>query len=426
MLSQELLSDLKTHKLSGINLGDEFVYPRYADQSILNIPSSICRWLGAPDLGAGALRPEILLPPGDNIRRVVLILMDALALHRFQAWMENGELPIWKSLLQNGQLTPLTSITPSTTCAAITTLWTGQSPFSHGIVGYELLLKEYALVANMILHSPMTFFKGKVGSLEDAGFKPEEFLNLPTLGPHLRRHGITPYAFQHYNIAHSGLSRMFMQDVNIKPFESPAELWVNLRQLHEHNSDERMYNWVYWGHVDGLSHHYHPDDERVLAEFKSFSYAFEEFFLKPSRVSTLNDTLLILTADHGQIHTPDNPSFSYHNHPKLDQMLHIKPTGEHRMSFLYVRPGQIETVKEYFAETWPGKFSLIHPQLGIESGLFGLGEMHPKLLERMGDLVVIPHEDAYLWWGQKDNFLRGRHGGLTSQEMLVPFLAARL
>lgn len=425
MLFQELMTDVTAHKLSGLDVGDEFIYPKYSDQSILNIPSSICRWLDVPDFGAGPLRPEILLPPGDGVRRVILVLMDALALHRFQYWLENGDIPVWKSLLQEGQLAPLTSITPSTTCAAITTLWTGQSPFTHGIVGYELLLKEYSLVANMILHSPMTYQTGKAGSLENAGFKPEEFLNLPTLGAHLRQHGVSPYAFQHYHIAHSGLSRMFMQDVDIKPFGTPAELWINLRQLSENNPDQRMYNWVYWGEVDGLSHHYHPDDERVLAEFKSFSYAFEEFFLKRNQ-SSAKDTLLILTADHGQIFTPDDPQYSLKYHPQLNKMLHIKPTGENRLTYLYARPGQLDAIKQYYNETWPGKFSLITPEQAIESGMFGPGLIHPLLRERLGDLIAIPHDDAYLWWGEKDNFLVGRHGGFESQEMLVPFLAVRL
>ncbi|MBC8496725.1 MAG: alkaline phosphatase family protein [Chloroflexi bacterium] len=425
-LTPKLLPNLSKHRLPGLDLGADFQYPRYEDQSILNIPSSICRWLNVPDLGAGALRPEILLPPGDGIRRVILIIMDALSLHRFQRWLENGDIPIWRSLMEDGLLAPLTSITPSTTCAAITTLWSGGSPASHGIVGYEMWLKEYSLVANMILHTPMTFRGGGLGSLEHAGFKPKDFINVPRLGPHLRAHGVIPYAFQHHNIAHSGLSEMFMQDVEIKPFGTPAELWVNIRQLIEDKPEQRMYSWVYWGQVDGLSHYYEPDDERVLAEFSNFSFAFEEFFLKRLRPSVRKDTLLILSADHGQINTLDDPKYLYKNHPQLDQMLHIKLTGENRLMFLFARPGKLDAIKEYFNQTWPGQFSLISSEQAIESGLFGPGEINPRLRERMGDLIAIPHENAYLWWGDKDNPLRGRHGGLRPEEMLVPFMAVRL
>ncbi len=425
-LITQLLPDLRSHRLPDLDLGSDFQYPRYGDQSILNIPSSICRWLNAPDLGAGPLRPEILLPPGDGIRRVILILMDALSLHRFQGWLEEGELPIWQSLLEDGLLAPLTSIAPSTTCAATTTLWSGQSPASHGIVGYEMWLKEYGVVANMILHTPMSFRVNGSGGLEHAGFQPEEFLTVPRLGPHLRAHGVTPYAFQHYNIAYSGLSQMFLQDVETKPFSTPAELWVNIRQLIEEKPGDRIYSWVYWGMIDGLSHHYEPDDERVLAEFANFSHAFETFFLKRLRPSVRKDTLLILTADHGQILTIDDPKYWYKNHPQLNEMLHLKPTGENRLMSLYARPGELEAIKEYFSQTWPGMFSLISPEQAIQSGLFGPGEMHPLLRERIGDLIAIPHDKAYLWWGNIDNTLRGRHGGLHPEEMLVPFLAVRL
>jgi hypothetical protein len=58
--------------------------------------------------------------------------------------------------------------------------------------------------------------------------------------------------------------------------------------------------------------------------------------------------------------------------------------------------------------------------------LFGPGEAHPRLYERLGDLILIPHRNAYLWWADKENILLGRHGGLHPDEMLVPFLAVRL
>jgi len=45
---------------------------------------------------------------------------------------------------------------------------------------------------------------------------------------------------------------------------------------------------------------------------------------------------------------------------------------------------------------------------------------------RIGDLTMIAKGHHYLWWADKENPLLGRHGGLSSQDMVVPFLAARL
>ena len=421
----ELLPRLQKNRLPGLDLGAGFIYPAYMGQSILNIPSSLCYFLDVPGIGTDPLIPEILEAVGNGVRRLILVLMDALALHRLQGWMADGTAPVWDKLAQDGLLAPLTSITPSTTSAALTSLWTGRSAAEHGILGYEMWLKEYGVVANTILHAPITF-QNDVGSLQKAGFSPEKFMPLPTLGTHLDRHGVNTFALQHKSIAHSGLSQMFFNNVNVRAFNSAADLWINVRKLLEGRAGEKLYAWVYWGIVDHFGHIYGPDDERTAAEFASFSDAFERLFLNRLRPSLRQDTLLILAADHGQIATQANPHYELRNHPELVRRLHILPSGENRLAYLFVKPGQTEAVAEYLERTWPGQFDLLDPVYAVDQGLFGPGAIHPRLLDRLGEYIVIAREDAYLWWPDKRNHLKGRHGGLHPQEMLVPFLAVRL
>jgi hypothetical protein len=422
-LTSQLLSSIKSRPFPVIETTDGLISPDYEGGSILNLPDSICKLLGAPGIGGGALRPELLAPLGNNIQRVILVLMDALALHRLQRWMADGTAPVWENLADQGLLAPITSIIPCTTSAALTSLWTGRSPTEHGIPGYELWLKEYGVVASMIYHSPISF-QNSVGSLSLAGFKPEEFLGQPTLGPHLAAHGVKTYALQHRSIIHSGLSQMFFNSVDAQGFNTVADLCVNLRRLVENRPRERQYIWVYSGEIDHFSHHYGPDDERTAAEFASFSYAFEKFFLNRLSPAARKGTRIILTADHGQITTRRNPHFEVRNHPGLSSRLHILPTGENRLMYLFIRPGQSEAVSEYFQQAWPGQFIFLDPAAAVEAGLFGPGRPHPRLMDRLGDLIVAGRQDAYLWWADKENFLIGRHGGLSEEEMIVPFLAA--
>ena len=424
-MTEVSLPRLRSYKMEGLDINGDYVFPQYSGQSILNIPSSVCSILGTSEIGYPVLDPDILSKVGEGVQRIVLILMDALALHRLRRWMEDGTTPIWKQLLADGNLFPLTSIVPSTTSAAITSLWTGASAAQHGIMGYEMWLKEYGLVANMILHKPMSY-QGDVGGLSRAGFRPEEFLNVPTLGTHLMMNGVQSHAFQHYSIARSGLSRMLMRDTAVHTFSTAADLWVSVRQLLEGVIGERAYVWIYWGAVDGLSHHNGPDDERASAEFASFSGAFERNFLSMISSQAREDTLLILTADHGQIFTPKDDHLDLLHHPELVNRLHIHPTGENRMAFLHVRPGMQEDVISYISRTWPDRFHVLASEQALQSGLFGSGGHHPGLNDRMGDLVVIAREDSYLWWSTEENPLMGRHGGLSPDEMLVPFLAVRL
>jgi hypothetical protein len=270
------------------------------------------------------------------------------------------------------------------------------------------------------------YFQGDRGSLAKAGFRPEEFLQIPTLGPHLASHGVKVHAFQHFAIANSGLSRMFFPDVEVHGFSSLSDLWVSVRQLLEEQPTERLYTWVYWGEVDHLSHVYGPDDERVSADLATFSMAFERDFLSQLSAEARKDTLVILTADHGQVATRKDPHYEVSNHPGLSRRLHILPTGENRLMYLFVRPGQGEAVREHVERTWPNQFVTIEPGYALHAGLFGPGEIGAQIQERLGDLVVAARGEAYLWWAALENPLIGRHGGLTSEEMLVPFLAARL
>jgi len=422
-LTNQLLPRLQNHKIPGLDLDGGFIAPKYDDQSILNIPTTICDWMGVPGISNGLLMPEIRESIGGGVQRILLVLMDALSLHRFQEWMEVA--PVWKSLLEDGILAPLTSVVPSTTSSALTTYWTGQSPAVHGVIGYEMWLKEFSIVANMILHAPITF-SGDIGSLKKAGFSPEEFLPVQTLGTHLQNHGVKSYAFNHHRIARSGLSQMFLQDAEIMSFATPASMWVGMRQLFESRPDEKMYVWAYWGAVDGISHYYGPDNERNSAEFSHYSAAFEQFFLNQISPAARKDTLILLTADHGMVDTPLNSRNVLKTHPGLHQHFLLNPTCENRFASLYLRPGREDEVRGYFETTWPGKFEIITQGDALDAGLFGPGLHHPNLKHRIGDLIAVARDESYLWWSEGEDFLLGRHGGMCPKEMVVPFLAARL
>jgi hypothetical protein len=118
--------------------------------------------------------------------------------------------------------------------------------------------------------------------------------------------------------------------------------------------------------------------------------------------------------------------YELRNHPELSRFLHILPTGESRLMYLFVRPGQVEQVQSYFERVWAGEFIFLDPSEAIRNGLFGPGIPHPRLADRLGDLIVAARKDAYLWWAEKENPLIGRHGGLSADEMLVPLLSVEL
>jgi hypothetical protein len=195
-----------------------------------------------------------------------------------------------------------------------------------------------------------------------------------------------------------------------------------LERVLETRAGDRTYNYVYWSELDTLSHRYGPEDERVGLEFAFFSIQLERFLTRLKRQGR-GDTLVLLTADHGELYTPILPTYDLKNHPELLSCLSILPSGEARLAYLYVRPGCEARLQAYVEQTWPGQFRILPAAQALEAGLWGDGQVYPAVKDRIGDYVLQAQGNAYWWWAHKENPLLGRHGGVTPKEMLVPLLA---
>jgi len=276
-----LIKEIEQSQMDGLNLDGRVIYPNYQGLSLLNIPGSVCRWLSVDPFGANPLTESLLNEIGGPFQHVVLLLMDGLGLDLYQKMLTGsfGEVEgtaSWQSISEQALLAPLTSVVPSTTSAALTTLWTGRAPAEHGIIGYEVWLREYGMIANMIFHAPSVFF-GETGSLRYAGFSPTSFLPVPTLGPHLVNQGVEVSALMHSSIMHSGLSEMHLPAVKQYPYRSVSDMFVTLRNLLSSRANQKTYSYIYWSAIDTLSHRFGPEDERVVWELSSFGLSLDRF-----------------------------------------------------------------------------------------------------------------------------------------------------
>jgi hypothetical protein len=424
-LVNDNLDRIKTYHRQGLPLDDDMIFPHYEGLSLVNVPGTIAQLLEAPAFGRPPLAQSITQSLNGPYKKVVLLLVDALGYDLFNRLMGSEENSMWGRYGDQAIFSPLTSVCPSTTASALTTLWTGQAPASHGIIGYEMWAKEYGMLINNIAHSAASA-KGDTGGLSRSGFDPYNFLDTPLFGTHLQRNGVVPTTFIHRSIAHSGLSVMQMQDVNIHTFIDEADLCMSLADHINRQPELREYIYVYYSDVDTLMHHYSDNDQRVSLQFEFFSKLFEQAFLGDLSQSAAKNTLLVLLADHGSMTTPDEPRFNLANHPELLNCLVMQPTCEHRLPFFFVRPGRLQTLKDYFKRSWPDDFELLDVDQALESDLFGKKPHKKNIRERLGDVIAVSKGNAYLWWADRPNLMAGRHGGLSHPEMLVPFYALPL
>ncbi len=424
-LSSQILPRIKQHTLDGLTINSSLTLPYYQGLSLVNIPGTVTRLLDVADFGKPCLDDLIMEQLGGPYEKVILLLVDALGYHLLQERMRSEPNLIWRRCFDKAIFSPITSICPSTTASALTTLWTGEAPATHGIIGYEMWAKEFNMVINNILHAPVNA-RSDVGGLARSGFDPHEFLAMPLLGTHLKDQDVPATTFIHNSIARSGLSVMQMEDVNLHGYVDEADLCVSLAEFINSRKGVREYIYVYYSDVDTLMHRFAAEDPRVALQFSAFSSLFEKALLDQLSRSIATNTLLILMADHGSMTTPKDQRFELVNHPDLMDCLVMQPTCENRLAFFFIKPGRLEDVKRYFKETWPDEFILVDPDCALSQGLFGKGPFKTETRERLGDLIAVAKGDAYLWWAKKPNPMAGRHGGLSEREMLVPFYALPL
>ena len=331
-------------------------FPDYSGFGLANLPDSICRWLGVPAIGSGPLNAGYSFSIS-KYDQIIFVLVDGLGWNRFERWIqeEPENFPVWKELFGAGQISPLTSIAPSTTCAALTTLNSGVPPAAHGNLAYELWLKEFGVVANMITHAPMA--GGEPGSLQKYGFHPADFLPVTTLDAHLISHGVAVSALHPAGISRSSLTCMLFPQAELHGYHSMGDLWFRLQQFCLSPRQLPAYHFIYWSEIDELSHLYSPDDVRVKLAFRDFSLYLRDL-VESRKPKSAHKTLLVITADHGLQSTPVNENYDLSRHPGLVDCLSILPTGENRLAFLHIKPGKEEQVTQYLETTWPGKFDV--------------------------------------------------------------------
>jgi hypothetical protein len=404
---------------------ERWVLPHYEGLSIANLPATIAALLGTNLPGAlPALAEELWAEWQPGLRRVVLVILDALGYRMLQRMLSMGEGQAFSDLAEAGHLVPITSVFPSTTDAALVSLSTGRPPAEHGWLAYTMYLRELGIAANAILLSPV--WTRNTDQLLDWGLDPSTLISVPRLAEHLASMGISTGAVFYSGFRGTGFSTMLYQGVaKQRGHLLSSDLWVQLRHLLAETRGRRAFITAYWSGLDTLAHAYGPDTDQCEAEFHTVSHLLSRQFLASLSAIDRQGTLLLITADHGQIHIPPEQILTADRDPELSQHLMVPIMGESRAAFVYPRSGRAGVVRDHLEASFPNWFVVRDSVEVLESGLMGK-PIADETYARAGELIVLPRGNRALQQTQPSVPLVGRHGGLTPEEMLVPLIGARL
>jgi predicted AlkP superfamily pyrophosphatase or phosphodiesterase len=409
-------------------LDPAFVRPSYDQNCFTAIPASIAPLLGAP--GVAAL-PDGFLPGRPRaFRTVVVILLDGFG-WRFFEKIADDYLALRRFAAASG-VAKLTSQFPSTTAAHITCLHTGLEVGQSGVYEWQYYEPELDAVITPLLFS----YAGtkERDQLKATGIDARRLYPSPTLYQQLAKQGIASYVLAHGEYTPSTYSDIVYAGATPVGYRTLPEALVNLRLLLAEQRKPTYYV-LYFDRLDALCHEYGPNAPQVDAELDTFLTTLERQLLGQLDGGR-GDTLVLLTADHGQSETHPLRTIYLNTHPdfagferflKTDrQGKPLVPAGSPRDFFLYVRDELVEEAHDFLARRLVGRAVVYRTADLIAAGFFGAAPVSEAFLGRVGNLIVLPYRREAVWWYEKDRFEQkyyGHHGGLTPQEMEIPLLA---
>jgi arylsulfatase A-like enzyme len=136
----------------------------------------------------------------------------------------------------------------------------------------------------------------------------------------------------------------------------------------------------------------------------------------------LNDTLLIVTADHGHM---DSKGVCIKDYPKIMNCLKRIPTIEPRALNLFVKEDVRDGFIKEFTIEFGDKFLLLPKEKVLEMRLFGSGTEHKDFRLMLGDYLAVATGDLSIFNTKEEveKFI-GVHAGLTKDEMIIPLIIA--
>lgn len=382
--------------------------------------------------GPAGLPDDVLGGLPRQYDRVALLLLDAFGWTQVERHLAAS--PLLRRAADEGVISKLSSQFPSTTTAHITTLTFAQPVGQHGI--YEWFLYEPALDTMII---PLWFCYARDQQVNNLPLDPRQIAPGPTFFQQLAGEGIRGAAAQQSRLFSSGAARYTLANIAYPlPYETLVDGLDQLANVLEAGQGP-LFAYLYHAEIDRLSHDHGPDAPEVAAEVETTLHQIETRLVRRLAGSGTGRTLVLITADHGQMRVVPEQTIYVNEHlPALEGMvrrgaggLALAPAGSSRDLFLHIQPERVDDAVALLRSlpALQGRAEVWTTRELAEAGLFGATS--EAFWRRVGDVVVLPYEGQLVWW--RDDSLpknaqefHGHHGGLSPQEMTIPLIALAL
>lgn len=344
-------------------------------------------------------RPDWIPAAARDADQVVLLVLDGLGWIQLQERLDRA--PEMAALAGHR----ITSVAPTTTACALTSLVVGAPPARHGIVGYRVPVDTPHGTEVMNVLKWRTPSGDARPWVDPATFQSAD----PFGGRPVPVVSKADFAGTGFTDAHQrGARQVGWYQVSGMAVETAALVAAG-----------EPFVYAYYDGIDRIAHIHgfgpHYDAELVAAD---------------RIVGDLLDGLpptaaLVVTADHGQVQV--GAAIVVLDPRVMERVAMV--SGEPRFRWLHTPTGAPAEVSEleglcrdlYGHQAWVATYDQVEAE-----GWLG-GPVSPEVRRRLGDVALVPFDPiAYVEPGDgMEHRLMCRHGSLTAEEMFVPLIAGR-
>jgi len=360
--------------------------------------------------------------------RVIVCIVDSVGI-------ENIRNTTLAQLFEDLNGVTLSSVFPTITSAAITSIHMGATPSEHGIFGHCIYFREYGSIVDTLR---MTGYNVNFrDAIPRSGIDVRNLLWCSPISDLLNQtesqviyaDGLPDH------IAGTGLGHFFTHNSNILPFSGFIDAFGMTRRVLAAFFGRPLFVTLYFADLDFLAHKFGPYSIEYREGCDSFLRHLRAFAesLSPAEVK---QTTIVICSDHGQNSFREERKifFSQAQLEEVKGTLSRPPGHSGRvMHFYCASPAKRKRLKDWLQE-YVSDRAIIFDTKDLEKAKLLSKPISRKVTERLGDLLLIGRDGASTvvessryrgepWGILPMTEMMANHGSLTADELYTPFIA---
>jgi len=346
-------------------------------------------------------------------KKTLFILIDAFGYDTFKKSIKDKEI---KNIFAKFKVRKVSSVFPTTTAAAITSIFSGEPPGKHGIYEWHMYSSKIKMEFKPLMFEAVD--ENMQSKFEKVATK--KLVKHKNFTKELTKNGVEVYQIVPYEIVNSKYSSFGKG--KIIGYRNFVEAIIKTKHAIR-NEKKKSFFYLYLPQYDESEHLNSPYSE------ESIKLAKEILRLLDEEIFSIKGLKIILTADHGCIEIKkeiklENKKWFWKEvweNLKPCCRRKILPVGSPRDLFLHAKKNKIDRVINILKKKI-GKYAEIYKtEELIKIGLFG-EKVSRQFKKDIGNVTILPKDGILISFYNSEKETKGMHGGLSKEESFVPLI----